>query len=74
MRVAMVGPPYSGKSTLFAAVAEAGGSQVHLDRPDQQHLAVVKVPDPRLEWIEQHYKSSEKAVRAESPAPEEAVA
>ncbi len=60
MRVAMVGPPYSGKSTLFAAVAEAGGSQVHLDRPDQQHLAVVKVPDPRLEWIEQHYKSKKR--------------
>ena len=56
MRVALVGPPYSGKSTLFAAVAEAGGSQVHLDRPDQEHLAVVKVPDERLSWLQQAHK------------------
>jgi hypothetical protein len=55
MRVALVGPPQSGKSTLFAAVAEAGGSHVDLSRPDQPHLAVVKVPDERLDWLhEQH--------------------
>ena len=51
MRVALVGPPQSGKSTLFAAVAEAGGSDVDLSRPDQPHLAVVKVPDDRLDWL-----------------------
>ena len=51
MRVALVGPPQSGKSTLFAAVAEAGGSDVDLSRPDQTHLAVVKVPDERLGWM-----------------------
>ncbi len=51
MRVALVGPPLSGKSTLFAAVAEAGGSNVDLSRPDQAHLAVVKVPDERVEWL-----------------------
>ena len=51
MRVALVGPPQSGKSTLFAAVAEAGGSDVDLSRPDQPHLAVVKVPDERLGWL-----------------------
>jgi GTP-binding protein YchF len=51
MRVALVGPPQSGKSTLFAAVAEAGGSDVDLSRPDQPHLAVVKVPDERLDWL-----------------------
>jgi len=51
MRVALVGPPLSGKSTLFAAVAEAGGSNVDLSRPDQPHLAVVKVPDDRLGWL-----------------------
>ncbi len=55
MRVAMVGPPLSGKSTLFAAVAEAGGSHVHLERADQEHLAVVKVPDQRLDWLHEHY-------------------
>jgi len=51
MRAALIGPPRSGKSVLFAAVAEAGGSHVHLDRADQPHLAVVKVPDERLEWL-----------------------
>ena len=56
MRVALVGPPLSGKSNLFAAIAEAGGSHVRLERADQEHLAVVKVPDARLEWLSDHYK------------------
>jgi len=56
MRVALIGPPQSGKSTLFAAVAEAGGSHVDLSRSDQPHLAVVKVPDERLMWLSEHYK------------------
>ena len=55
MRIALVGPPQSGKSTLFAAVAEAGGSHVDLSRPDQPHLAVVKVPDPRVHWLADQY-------------------
>jgi len=58
MRVALVGPTSSGKSSLFAAVAEAGGSHVHLERPDQPHLAVVKVPDERLVWLaELHHRT-----------------
>ncbi len=60
MRAALIGLPQSGKSTLFAALAEAGGSNVHLDRPDQEHLAVVKVPDERLDWLEEHYKPKKK--------------
>lgn len=64
MRVALVGLPYSGKSTLFAAVAEAGGSHVHVERPDQEHLAVVKVPDERLAWVEGLFKPK-KRVHAE---------
>jgi hypothetical protein len=56
MRVALIGPPQSGKTTLFAAVAAAGGSQVDLSRPDQPHLAVVKVPDPRLDWLTELYQ------------------
>jgi len=51
MRIALVGPPQSGKSSLFAAVAEAGGSHVDTHRGDQEHLAVVKVPDDRLGWV-----------------------
>ena len=64
MRVALIGPPQSGKSTLFAAVAEAGGSHVDLSRPDQPHLAVVKVPDERLGWLAEISKP-EKTVPAE---------
>ena len=60
MRAALVGSPQSGKSTLFAAVAEAGGSGVHMDRPDQEHLAVVKVPDERLDWLDELYKPKKK--------------
>jgi GTP-binding protein YchF len=56
MRVALVGPPQSGKSSLFAAVARAGGSHVDLSRPDQAHLAVVKVPDERLTWLAELYQ------------------
>jgi hypothetical protein len=64
MRVAMIGPPYSGKTTLFAAIAEAGGSKVDVSRPDQPHLAVVKVPDERLRWLTGIYKP-QKEVPAE---------
>lgn len=56
MRVALIGPPQSGKSTLFAAVAEAGGSHIDLSRPDQAHLAVVKVPDERLDYLSELHK------------------
>jgi hypothetical protein len=56
MRVALIGPPSSGKSTLFAAIAQAGGSHVDLSRPDQPHLAMVKAPDDRLDWLARHYQ------------------
>ncbi len=56
MRVALIGPSQSGKSTLFAAVAEAGGSNVDIHRPDQPHMAVVKVPDERITWLSDYYK------------------
>ena len=56
MRICFVGPVQSGKSTLFAAVVETGGSKVDVSRPDQAHLAVVKVPDDRLTWLAEHYQ------------------
>ncbi|HPD29492.1 MAG TPA: DUF933 domain-containing protein [Phycisphaerae bacterium] len=53
MRIAFVGPPLSGKSTLFRAVTgQAAPSHPGLG----EHLAVVKVPDPRLHWLYNHYK------------------
>ncbi len=57
MRVALIGPQQSGKSVLFAAVAEAGGSHIDVSRPDQDHLAVVKVPEERLDWLTRHHQS-----------------
>jgi len=64
MRVALVGPIQSGKSTLFAAAAEAGGSSVHVSRPNVPHLAVIKVPDERLPWLAEQY-NLKKVVYAE---------
>ena len=57
MRVALIGPQQSGKSVLFAAIAEAGGSHIDVSRPDQDHLAVVKVPEERLDWLSRQHQS-----------------
>ncbi len=53
MRVAIVGFPYCGKSTLFTALS--GVPRDHL-KPAEENLATVKVPEPRLEWLEQFFK------------------
>jgi GTP-binding protein YchF len=55
MRVCLAGPSQSGKSTLLAAVVEAGGSHIDLSRGDQPHLAVVKTPDERVDWLAEQY-------------------
>lgn len=53
MRVAIVGFPYSGKTTLFAAVS--GVALDHL-RPAEETLAAVKLPEPRLDVLETIFK------------------
>lgn len=53
MRVALVGFPLSGKSTLFTAISGLGRD--HL-RVSEENLAAVKVPEPRLDWLEATYK------------------
>src|SRR5262245_726574 len=53
MRIAFVGPPQSGKSTLFRAVTGLEPSAHHA--PGEQ-LAVVKVPDRRLDLLAALYK------------------
>jgi len=52
MRIAFAGPPLSGKSTLFRAVTGQPPPD-HYERGD--HLAVVKVPDARLDWLADKY-------------------
>ncbi len=52
MDIALVGPPLSGKSTLFQAVSghapgHAGG----------ETRAAVKVPDSRVDWLSEKFKS-----------------
>jgi GTP-binding protein YchF len=53
MRVAIVGFPYCGKSTLFTAIS--GVPRDHL-KLAEENLATVKVPEPRLEWLERFFK------------------
>ena len=53
MKCAIFGPPYSGKSTLFAAV---GGHRPDPGSVGQEHHAVVKVPDPRLDFLAELHK------------------
>jgi hypothetical protein len=53
MKIAFVGPPMSGKSTLFRAVTGQSASQ----QPALgEQMAVVKVPDARLDWLNELYK------------------
>ena len=53
MRVAIVGFPYCGKSTLFKAISGVPADHLKLA---EENLASVKVPEPRLEWLEQLFK------------------
>ncbi len=53
MRVAIVGMPLSGKSTLFTAVSALRRDHLKLS---EENLAAVKVPEPRLDWLEALYK------------------
>lgn len=53
MRVAIVGFPFSGKSTLFSAISGVSGDRLKLA---EENLAAVKVPEPRLVWLEQYFK------------------
>jgi len=56
MRVAFVGPLMSGKSTLFRAVTGQTAPGHH----GGEQLAVVKVPDPRLDWLNELYHPKKK--------------
>lgn len=53
MRIAIVGFPYSGKSTLFMALSGVPRENLKLA---EENLAAVRVPEPRLDFLEQMYK------------------
>lgn len=52
MRFALIGPPQSGKSTLYAAIT---GQKVEAAHALQEHLASVDVPDGRLDYLASLY-------------------
>lgn len=53
MRVALIGPPQSGKTMLFSAIT---GQAVDAAAAVQEQVAVVQVPDERLEWLGRQQK------------------
>lgn len=53
MRVAIVGFPFSGKSSLFRAIS--GVPADHL-KAAEENLAAVRIPEPRLDWLETLFK------------------
>ena len=48
MRFALIGPPQSGKTTLFSAMT---GQPPDPGHAGTEQLATVEVPDPRLELL-----------------------
>ena len=53
MRFALIGPPQSGKSTLFSAIT---GQPVAPSLAVTDQLATVHVPDERLDFLAEIYK------------------
>ncbi len=53
MRVAIVGFPYSGKTAVFTALSGLSRDQL---KPGEENLAAVRIPEPRLDWLETAYK------------------
>lgn len=61
MRVAIVGFPYCGKSSLFRAIS--GVPRDHL-KLAEENLAAVKMPEPRLVWLEGYFKPKKRTEAA----------
>jgi GTP-binding protein YchF len=57
MRFAIIGPPQSGKSTLFSALT---GQKPDPGHGAVEHLATVSVPDERLDHLFEVYKPKKK--------------
>jgi len=51
MRIGIIGLPATGKTTLFNLLCAAGGAHVSHHGANEPTVAVVKVPDPRLERL-----------------------
>src|SRR5919198_5914434 len=56
MQVGLVGLPQSGKTTVFQAVTAAYGRVAGSAKPNEPHVAVIKVPDERLDVLTRMYQ------------------
>lgn len=55
--VGFLGLPGSGKSTVFHALTRQAVPPQFLGYDLKPHQAVVKIPDTRLDWLAEHYKT-----------------
>ncbi len=59
MQIGIVGLPFSGKSTLFQTITKTLLDTSQLSRPET-HLAVIKVPDSRLDKLTEIFNPKKK--------------
>jgi hypothetical protein len=59
MQIGVVGLPFSGKTTLFQTITKTLLDTSHLSRPET-HLAVIKVPDARLDKLTEIFNPKKK--------------
>jgi hypothetical protein len=57
MRIGIIGLPATGKTTLFNLMCQAGGSGPAQHSAKEPNVAVVKVPDPRLDLVASQFKA-----------------
>ncbi len=57
MRIGIIGLPSTGKTSLFNLLCLAGGANIAPQSPNEPTLAVLKVPDPRLEQLATMFKA-----------------
>ena len=58
MNVGLIGLPRSGKTTVFGALT--GAAEAPSSKPGESHLAVVTVPDPRIDALAKISRSKKK--------------
>ena len=71
VKIALIGPPLSGKSTLFSAVTHQPSDPA---KALQENTAIIKVPDERLDYLTKLYKPKKttvKLMKIEDRAPYE---
>jgi GTP-binding protein YchF len=59
MQIGIIGLPQSGKTTLFNALTRSSAETAHPGKK-AAHVAIVKVPDERLDWLHSLYPAAKK--------------